>query len=440
MAALDHPTTLYEVFTHPTHGTALRATSDLSPGQLIIAEAPLLHIPKVLMTNHQNNAFALTKEVLKVTLAEGTADQKMGFLRLSNTFTGEHGLVSDGTGGEKKMDPLTGTFLSNAIETLPTHAGVFAISSRINHSCTPNAMASYSSIKKVLSVYALVAIPAQTEILFSYIDPLAPIQDRQLALWQRFRFRCRCSVCALGLGRVLEKGDPLLLEQEKADAENKALVLSSTDGEKEPTKSAVEAEENAVLSETVLPGTDVRASELSELRRKRIVVLKQLLHQWDQRKVPAWTVMKFARQVLEPKGILETEGLEGLKGDLWRDICKVAACHSSISQTRSSSTAAIAAYTISNGPNCPSVTELRSIPKDPRKHPLWGRRDYVDFDAPIPEGVNLTVLGWEDEAKKSRKKKNKKKNKAKVLGGEGANGNGAAKVVGEGAETEGDSA
>ena len=149
-------------------------------------------------------------------------------------------------------------------------------------------MASYSSAKKMLSVYALVAIPAQSEILLSYIDPLFSLHDRQIRLWARFRFRCRCSVCALGLGRVLAKGDPLLVEQAKRDAESSALVLADKvegEGEGKP-KTGAQKEEETILTETVLPGSDVRASETSELRRKRIIVLKQLLQQWDAKIVP----------------------------------------------------------------------------------------------------------------------------------------------------------
>ena len=111
------------------------------------------------------------------------------------------------------------------------------------------------------------------------------------------------------------------------------------------------------------------------------------------------------------------------------------ATRSRIPHTRSSAAAALAAFTISNGHNSPQAIEMRQIPKDPRRHPLWARREYVDFDAPVPVGVDLAVLGWDDPAAKSKKKKNKKKKKAATIDGKE---NGAAEVV-AGEEVDGDS-
>lgn len=99
----------------------------------------------------------------------------------------------------------------------------------------------------------------------------------------------------------------------------------------------------------------------------------------------------------------------------------------SIASTRAAATAALAAYTISNGALSPQTTEVRAFVKDPRKHPAWGAREKVDFDAPVPEGVlDLAELGWDEGPKKSKKKKNKKKKAKKglVMGGRTGGGGG----------------
>lgn len=198
---------------------------------------------------------------------------------------------------------------------------------RINHSCVPNAATSYSATRKLLSVHALFPLPPQTEITISYINPIMRLEDRQGLLWSQYRFHCRCPTCALGLGRVLEHDDPLLVEERKKEEDAARRGPSTAEDESAPAGEVVVAA--AAAPTIVLPGTDPHASAQSELRRKRICVLYNLLDGWEARRVPGWTVMKISRDVLGPGEIVDTEGLEALKGDLWRAICRVGASHSS---------------------------------------------------------------------------------------------------------------
>jgi hypothetical protein len=67
----------------------------------------------------------------------------------------------------------------------------------------------------------------------------------------------------------------------------------------------------------------------SDMRRRRIAVLRTVLDSWRNGKARAWTVVKIADEVLAPKGPLEIEGLLDVKAALLKDVCEVTASHSS---------------------------------------------------------------------------------------------------------------
>ncbi|KAM0749983.1 hypothetical protein T439DRAFT_363607 [Meredithblackwellia eburnea MCA 4105] len=391
------------------HGQGLHTsptTTTLPPGTLLHTESPLFHIPKIL-TQNTDSGYHLTNQVLKATLSEGTPEQKRGFLGLWNGWKHKP-TYWDLAKRQRSMDPLSGIFLSNCLETLESH--------RINHSCTPNAHASYNPTKKTLQIYSLVPLAPSTEILLSYIDPTLPLSERQHQLWSQWRFFCRCDVCALGLGDVLEDGDERLVQLRQSRSREEGEGEGDGDGD-DPS------------IQTTLPGPSLAASALSELHRKRVRVFRSLLVGWEERKVPAWTVVKFSKQVLDKGGVCDMEGLGEGKGEMWEVMGRVAAAHHSITLTRLYSQNALSSLLISHGPLHPSLPLLRQTIKDPRKHPWWERRDKVDFDSGGGEEVGK-VLGWEGEGRERRNKRKKKKGKkgaaAAASGVDGEGGNGAA--------------
>ncbi|KAL7452754.1 hypothetical protein ACHAWC_004475 [Mediolabrus comicus] len=90
--------------------------------------------------------------------------------------------------------------------------GVYPLSAMINHSCSPNAVKVFGRIpssclpngtglnediqgREVMIVHANMAIAKGTEIMWSYIPPSNPLNERREALLSKFGFKCNCSRC-----------------------------------------------------------------------------------------------------------------------------------------------------------------------------------------------------------------------------------------------------
>ena len=90
------------------------------------------------------------------------------------------------------LDPL-GLYLSN-------HSAL------LNHSCSPNTAIIFSG--STLTLRALAAIPAKSEISISYVDTTNPTLARQSELRNRYFFICRCSACIAGTTNGLPDPPP----------------------------------------------------------------------------------------------------------------------------------------------------------------------------------------------------------------------------------------
>ena len=106
-----------------------------------------------------------------------------------------------------------GVWLSNALPTDSGHysesgaAAVFRIACRINHSCQPNANATWSKRLQRMVVHAIMAIPAGGEIFIDYRDSEGGIRvERRAHLQSHFGFRCSCTLCSLS-GEELATSD-----------------------------------------------------------------------------------------------------------------------------------------------------------------------------------------------------------------------------------------
>ncbi|KAI1410903.1 SET domain-containing protein [Hypoxylon sp. FL1857] len=73
--------------------------------------------------------------------------------------------------------------------------GIFAIRSRINHSCIPNASADFNEKTGHMEVYAVRDLEDGEEITISYIDVHFPSGLRNVILDAAYGFTCDCAAC-----------------------------------------------------------------------------------------------------------------------------------------------------------------------------------------------------------------------------------------------------
>ncbi|KAI5477363.1 glycoside hydrolase family 3 protein [Pseudohyphozyma bogoriensis] len=369
----------YETFASPVHGTGLRTLSAVKAGTLLLVDGSLLNLPRGLIPTH------MLKDVLRLSLEEQSPEERRKFFGLGNSLSaraidavklemGAEDVEQHAADGEKKegeeeddgtptpMDSLSGTFITNGIDSSPNHLGIFAVASRMNHSCVPNVSTTYNVTSRAISIYALSPLPAGTELFTSYISLLAPLSYRQNTLYKTYNFHCRCVVCSHAY-KGTPQGDNLSLE--------------------------------------------------SERRRKRVGLLSRVLGGWEEGGIRPETVVKVAAEVLGDGGVLEKEGLLSLRGEFWRRVCAVTAAHHSATHTKGAAYSAYTSYVLTHGEKSTQCQDMKLFMKDPRRHPMWAKRGFVNFDKK-EDVVDLGLEGLLGEDKKKRKKKKKKSKKVKT--------------------------
>ena len=75
--------------------------------------------------------------------------------------------------------------------------GVFVISARINHSCTPNVNGEWIDWVQQIEQRAARDIVKGEELCRAYIDVLKLREDRQKELMEKYWFKCKCVACSL---------------------------------------------------------------------------------------------------------------------------------------------------------------------------------------------------------------------------------------------------
>ncbi|ETN67879.1 SET and MYND domain-containing protein 5 [Anopheles darlingi] len=121
-----------------------------------------------------------------------------------------------------KMDEVVGTFLNNEGSAL------YAMQSKINHSCTPNAEIVFPKSNHVLALRALRDLAAGEEICISYLDECnlqRSRHSRQKNLREYYLFECQCERCESQIADPDETSE----EEEDADDDDEDEDMDDSD-------------------------------------------------------------------------------------------------------------------------------------------------------------------------------------------------------------------
>ncbi|KAF8456805.1 hypothetical protein BDZ91DRAFT_745056 [Kalaharituber pfeilii] len=175
-------------------GQGMVATAAIPAGTLIIAEEPLFTLPDprilayISIRNHAPFPNSKLNELVTEAVQKLPKEKQIAFLGLHNAYP------KDDTA------PFLGIWQTNcfAVGNDDTQSGIFVESSRINHSCVPNAIHTWNYNTKLMEVRATKDIPEGTEITFCYLslkEVMQPHKSRRQTLQDRYKFTCKCAGC-----------------------------------------------------------------------------------------------------------------------------------------------------------------------------------------------------------------------------------------------------
>ncbi|KAG6856244.1 hypothetical protein H0H87_006103 [Tephrocybe sp. NHM501043] len=188
------------------YGLGMFAAVDIEPGDLIVAERPLLVFPPYGFARWPKGGptelspaqtlqvtYMQQEERLKICVERMLPEARKKFFALFNSH------LEDGSG------PIFGIARTNAIKFAPvnedsekshmyTSAAVFDAISRANHSCCPNARYTANASSFSLSLRALRSIKAGEQIFINYGVTSEPTAKRRSVLLP-YGFSCTCALC-----------------------------------------------------------------------------------------------------------------------------------------------------------------------------------------------------------------------------------------------------
>lgn len=141
------------------NGMGLFATKNIKRGQFIIAEKPLLRIPSYHDSQDPTSPYIIVSDMLDQLVSKLTDSDRTHLFELHD-YT-----------NPKNPTPI-GIVRTNGFSMGNGDASaIYAIISRINHSCRPNANNYWNETKQMGIVHAIKDISAGEEILISHINP-----------------------------------------------------------------------------------------------------------------------------------------------------------------------------------------------------------------------------------------------------------------------------
>ncbi|XP_033727938.1 histone-lysine N-methyltransferase SMYD3-like isoform X2 [Pecten maximus] len=80
-------------------------------------------------------------------------------------------------------------------ELQPVGVAIYLSPSLLDHSCEPNAVATFQGTKLTVRATQDIPDPSPTNIYISYVDQLDTIAERRRQLWEQYYFSCQCARC-----------------------------------------------------------------------------------------------------------------------------------------------------------------------------------------------------------------------------------------------------
>lgn len=177
----------YEIVCIPGKGKGMIATKKLYPGDIILAETPLIIVPDKTFEDVEKLETYLERKINNM-----TGDDRDRFLDMADSRTV----------GEDQFDEFlySGKFYTNAMN-FDGDAAVCPTMARANHSCRPNAeFISRPDLDKMMLV-TMYVIEAGQEVNINYMamtDEGTESRDiRQAFLRKWYGFQCLCTACTL---------------------------------------------------------------------------------------------------------------------------------------------------------------------------------------------------------------------------------------------------
>ncbi|TKA74193.1 hypothetical protein B0A55_05142 [Friedmanniomyces simplex] len=190
---LSRPTVPWRSFTSPTHGQGLCAARDIEECELIISEIAGYDIPR----DVYHDQHSLLDE-----LRFYPQELKVAMMKMTKFPTWKYGRPLDNEQDfDRALQEDLGNVLRHTQNMLQSLCFFFVKGHafyrlcprvwRVNHSCEPNAEASWNPETKCFSIRALAPIWKSQEITVSYVSMY---QDTH-ARWKALGFKCNCKVC-----------------------------------------------------------------------------------------------------------------------------------------------------------------------------------------------------------------------------------------------------
>lgn len=194
---------MFELRKTNNKGFGLFATADIPLGALVICDEPLLRITGEALTSvwgaycRLNNAQKLEFDKL-----HGYQAENLNFEQAARTMIDPYDDSMDEDDIEEMVADqirVMKTFSVNNFRLPPYDLGVFAKSSRLNHSCVPNVHHSYNPILKRTTVFAVKDITPGEELCITYLGGEGHywVRPQRLEfLRSNYGFTCDCPACS----------------------------------------------------------------------------------------------------------------------------------------------------------------------------------------------------------------------------------------------------